>query len=90
MKCVCASSVAAMTSRNTHPIVCASADRDPTNPDLWRWIVTVPSDLGEPIFERCGMANNEAKAKERLAAAKLAFANEWEAMLTEPAPNAEP
>ena len=79
-----------MTSRNTHPIVFTSADRDPTNPDLWRWIVTVPSDLGEPIFERCGTANNEATAKERLAAAKLVFADTWDAMLTELAPNAEP
>ena len=76
-----------MTSRNIHPLVCASADRDPANPDLWRWIVTAPSDLGEPIFERCGTANNEAKAKERLAAAKLDFASAWQAMLTELAPN---
>jgi len=90
MKCVLRFHNAAVTYRNSHPIVFTSADRDPTNPDLWRWIVTVPSDLGEPIFERCGTANSEAKAKERLAAAKLDFANEWEAMLTEPAPNAEP
>ena len=65
------------------PVVCASADRDPANPDLWRWVVTVPSDSGEPIFERCGMANNEAKAKERLDAAKKDFAIAWEAMLSE-------
>ena len=79
-----------MPPRNTRPSVCASADCDPANPNLWRWIVTVPSDLGEPIFERCGTANNEATAKERLNAAKLDFAKEWEAMLTELAPNAEP
>ena len=50
----------------------------------------MPSDLGEPIFERCGTANNEATAKERLAAAKLDFANAWEVMLTGRAPNGEP
>ena len=61
-----------------NPVVCASTDRDPTNPDLWRWVVTVPSDSGEPLFERCGMANNEAKAKERLEAAKVDFAHAWD------------
>ena len=71
------------------PVVCASADRDPFNPDLWRWVVTVPSNSGEPIFERSGTANNEAKAKERLAAAKLDFANAWEIMLTQLAPYGE-
>ena len=69
------------------PVVCASTDCDPSNPDLWRWVVTVPSDSGEPIFERCGTASNEAKAKERLDAAKMDFAQAWEAMLTELAPN---
>ena len=71
------------------PVVCASADRDPANPDLWRWVVTVPSHSGEPIFERCGTARNEAKAKERLDAAKMDFAKAWEAMLTELAPNGQ-
>ncbi len=63
--------------------------RDPTNPDLWRWVVTVPSDSGGPMFERCGTANNEAKAKERLDAAKEDFARAWDLMLAELAPTGE-
>jgi hypothetical protein len=72
------------------PVVCASADRDPANPDLWRWVVTVPSDSGEPIFEQCGTANTESKAKERLNMAMASFDTAWEAMFRKLAPKNEP
>jgi len=63
------------------PVVRASTDRDPANPDLWRWVVTVPSDWGEPIFEQCGTTNTESKAKERLNAAMADFDRAWEAIV---------
>jgi hypothetical protein len=72
------------------PVVRASADRDPANPDLWRWVVTVPSDWGEPIFEECGITNTESKAKERVSTAMAGFDTAWEAMFRELAPNDEP
>lgn len=61
------------------PFVYTSVDRDPANPDLWRWVVTVPSGLGEPLFERCGAAKTESKAKECLHTAMVDFDTAWEA-----------
>jgi hypothetical protein len=72
------------------PVVCASADRDPANPDLWRWVVTVPSDSGEPIFEECGIARTESKAKERMSAAMAGFDTAWEGMFRELTAKNEP
>jgi hypothetical protein len=71
------------------PVVCASVDRDPSDPGLWRWIVTVPSDRGDPIFEQCGTANSAAQAKERLDAAMADFDRAWEAIMRELAPKKE-
>ena len=62
------------------PVVCASVHRDPSDSGLWRWIVTVPSDRGDPIFEQCGTADSEAQAKVHLHAAMADFDKAWKAI----------
>ncbi len=59
------------------PQVCASVDPDAEDPSLWRWVVTVPSCLGDPLFEKCGAARCRIEAHECAAAARAEFERRW-------------
>ena len=61
------------------PQACVSVDADPEDTDRWRWIVTVPSCAGEPLFEQGGVAHSRIEAEALAAAAHAEFESSWRA-----------
>lgn len=63
------------------PPACVSVDADLEDSDLWRWIVTVPSCAGAPLFEQGGVAHSRIEAEACAAAAHSEFESSWTAAM---------